>query len=114
VTSQGRRYAKFQRALKTGNAHLALAAAAELRHIDLADALSLVLLIRDGDPLQYERAAVRWLSRYTAEDRQLRLAEARELVDMLDGVGRHDEVAGLRLERFLRSRGYVSEADRVA
>jgi len=47
---RGHRYAQFQRALKTGNAHLALAVAAELRHIDLADALSLVLLIRDDDP----------------------------------------------------------------
>jgi hypothetical protein len=114
VTSQGHRYAQFQRALRTGNAHLALAAAAELRHVALADALSLVLLIRDDDPLRYERAAVRWLSRYTAEDRQLRLADARELVDMLDAVGRHDQVAKLRLERFFRARGYGDEADRVA
>jgi hypothetical protein len=114
VTSQGHRYAQFQRALKTGNAHLALAAAAALRHVDLADALSLILLIRDDDPLLYERAAVRWLSRYAAEDRQLRLAGARELVDMLDAVGRHDQVAKLRLERFLRARGYGDEADRVA
>jgi hypothetical protein len=114
VTSQGHRYAQFQRALKTGNAHLALAAAAELRHVDLADALSLVLLVRDDDPLRYERAAVRWLSRYTAEDRQLRLAEVRELVDMLAGVGRHDQVAVMRLERWLRARGYEDAADRVA
>jgi hypothetical protein len=114
LTSQGHRYAQFQRALKTGNAHLALAAAAELRHVDLADALSLVLLIRDDDPLRYDRAAVRWLSRYTAEDRELHLAEARELVDMLAGVGRHDQVAMMRLERFLRLRGYEAEADRVA
>ncbi|HEY8857936.1 MAG TPA: hypothetical protein VIM27_00690, partial [Gaiellales bacterium] len=104
MTSQGHRYAQFQRALKTGNAHLALAAAAEVRHVDLAYALSLVLLIRDDDPLRYERAAVRWLSRYTAEDRELRLAEARELVDLLDAVGRHDHVAQLWLERFLRAR----------
>ena len=47
VTSQGHRYAQFQRALKTGNAHLAHAAAAGLRQVGLADALSLVLLIRD-------------------------------------------------------------------
>jgi hypothetical protein len=114
VTSQGHRYAQFQRALKTGNAHLALAAAADLRHIDLADALSLVLLIRDDDALRYERAAVRWLSRYTAEDRQLRLAEARELVDLLAAVGRHDQVAALRLERFLRARGFDEAAERVA
>jgi hypothetical protein len=114
MTSQGHRYAQFRRALKTGNAHLALAAAAELRYVDLADALSLVLLIRDSDPLRYERAAVRWLSRCTAEDRQLRLSEARDLVDMLGAVGRHDQVAKLRLERWLRARGFEAEADRVA
>jgi hypothetical protein len=57
---------------------------------------------------------VRWLSRYTAEDRGLRLAEARELVDMLAAVGRHDQVAKLGLERFLRARGYEDEANRVA
>jgi hypothetical protein len=39
---------------KTGNAHLALAAAAELRNVDLADALSLVLLVREDDPLRYD------------------------------------------------------------
>jgi hypothetical protein len=69
VTSQGHRYAQLQRALKTGNAHLALAAAGELHHVDLADALSLVLLIRDDDPQRYDRAAVRWLARYAAHDR---------------------------------------------
>jgi hypothetical protein len=45
VTSQGHRYAQFERA--SGNAHLALAAATEFRRVDLTDALSLVLLIRD-------------------------------------------------------------------
>ena len=57
---------------------------------------------------------MRWLSRYAAEDRELWLVEARELVDMLVGVGRHDQVAAMRLERWLRARGYESEADRVA
>jgi hypothetical protein len=38
VGSQGHQYTQFQRALKTGNGHLALAAAAELRPVDLADA----------------------------------------------------------------------------
>jgi hypothetical protein len=42
------------------------------------------------------------------------LAEARDLVDLLDAVGRHDQVARLRLERFLRARGFEAEADRVA
>jgi hypothetical protein len=56
------RHAQFQRALKTGNAHLTLAAAAELRQVDLADALSLVLLVREDAPLKYDRAAVRWVA----------------------------------------------------
>jgi len=33
---------------------------------------------------------------------------------MLEGVGRHDQVAKLGFERFLRSRGYDQAADRVA
>jgi hypothetical protein len=110
VTSQGHAAASSSARSKTGNAHLALAAAAELRQVDLADALSLVLLIREDDPLRHERAAVRWLARYAAHDRAMRLAEAREL----DGVGRHDQVAVVRLERWLRARGYDDEADRVA
>jgi hypothetical protein len=44
----------------------------------------------------------------------MRLAEARELVDLLDGVGRHDQVATLRLERWLRARRFGEAADRVA
>jgi hypothetical protein len=44
----------------------------------------------------------------------MRLAEARELVDLLDGAGRHDRVAVLLLERWLRARGYQDEADQVA
>jgi len=33
---------------------------------------------------------------------------------MLDGVGQHDQVAAVRLERVLRARGYGDEAGRVA
>jgi hypothetical protein len=114
MTSQGHAYARFHRALKTGNAHLALAAAAELRQVGLADALSLVLLIREDNPVLYDKAAVRWFARYAAEDRYLLLRDARELLDLLDGVGRYDQVAVVRLERWLRARGYDDEADRVA
>jgi hypothetical protein len=32
---------------------------------------------------------------------------------MLAGVGRHDQVAAMRLERFLRARGYPDAADLV-
>jgi hypothetical protein len=36
------------------------------------------------------------------------------LIDLLDGVGRHDQRAVVRLERWLRARGYDDEANRVA
>jgi len=114
ITSQGHAYARFQRALKTKNAHIALAAAAELRHVGLADALSLLLLIREHKPVLCDKAAVRWFAKYAAEDRYLLLRAARELIDLLDSVGRHDQVAAVLLERWLRSRGQDEEADRIA
>jgi len=40
VTSQGHAYSRFQRALKTGSAFLAMEAARELAFLGLADALS--------------------------------------------------------------------------
>jgi hypothetical protein len=114
VTSQGHAYAQFQRALKSGNAFLAMNAGRELRHVDLADALSLLLLLRDDDPVRFDHAAVRWLARYYAEDRRLRIRDAREVIDLLEGIGEHDQVAQLRLGRFLRARGHEAEANRVA
>jgi hypothetical protein len=78
--------------------------AGSTRHIDLADAPSLVLLIRDDDPLRYERAAVRWLSRYAAEDHELGSLTRASWSTCSQLYGRHDRVAKLRLERFLRAR----------
>ena len=55
MTSQGHPYARFRRALATGNARIAEAAARDLEHVSLADSLTLCLLYRD-DPERYERA----------------------------------------------------------
>ena len=65
MTSQGHPYARFRRALATGNARIAEAAARDLEHVALADALTLCLLYRD-DPERYERAAARWIARLIA------------------------------------------------
>ena len=78
-----------------------------------ADALSLLLLIREDTPVLYDKAAVRWFAKYAADDRYLLLRGGRELVDLLDGIGRHDRVAVVRLERWLRPRGHDEAADRV-
>jgi hypothetical protein len=50
VTSEGSPYARFRRALETGNEMLVLGAARELPQIALDDALRICLVLRDGDP----------------------------------------------------------------
>src|SRR6185312_2339463 len=61
MTSQGHAYARF----------------------GLADALSLLFVIREDKPVLYDKAAVRWFAKYAAEDRYLLLRDARELIDLL-------------------------------
>jgi len=67
MTSSGSPYARFQRALVTGNLNVIRAAAAELPRIGVAEAASILLVILRADPDQYERAAVRWLGRLCLE-----------------------------------------------
>ena len=83
MTSQGSAYARFQRALKTGRASLAWNAATELEHIDLQDALALVLLVVD-EPL-FARAAARWLGRLCLET-PVSLRQAQLLAVSLAGL----------------------------
>ena len=71
VTSQGSAYARFRRALETGNELLVIATARELARVPLEDALRICLLIRGGDLDRYERAAVRWLGRFALEARSV-------------------------------------------
>ena len=52
--------------------------------------------------------------KHAAGNRYFVLRDARELVDLLDGVERDDRVAVVRLERWLRARGNDDAADRVA
>jgi hypothetical protein len=58
VTAQVSPLTRFRRALDSGSPTLALAAAHELPHLNLADSLALVLVLR-GDRL-YPKAAARW------------------------------------------------------
>jgi len=83
VTSQGSAYGRFRRALDTGDAHLALAAAADLEHIGLADALELLLLMLEAEPARFERAALRWHGRYCREVSDVDLTEAQAVLACL-------------------------------
>jgi hypothetical protein len=84
VTSQGSPYARFQRALKTGQFSVAWSAALELEHVVLEDALVLVLLVVD-DP-RFERAGARWLGRLCLEVSSVTVHQAQLVACALTGL----------------------------
>lgn len=86
VTSQGSAYGRLRRALDTGNATIALAAAADLEHVELVDALELLLLLLESEPIRFERAALRWHGRYCREVSDVDLAEAQAVLACLAGL----------------------------
>src|SRR5438270_5268022 len=98
-TSDGSAYARFRRALNTGNRTLVIAAARELPQVGLHDALRICLVLRDGDPEQYERAAVRWLGRFALEARGVTIDALRLAADALDALPDQPEEAIERLQR---------------
>ena len=77
VSSTGSPYARFRRAIATGNLNLVHAAALELPRVDLDDALRICLLMSQVDDDRYERAAVRWLARASLETPSMRLEDVR-------------------------------------
>jgi hypothetical protein len=101
----GSPYARFRRSLATGNAHLVLAAARELPQIALDDALRICLVLRDGDPDRYERAAVRWLGRFALEAIGVTIDELRLAADALDALPDQPSEAMERLQAMCVARG---------
>lgn len=67
VSSQGSPYARFKRAIDTGNLRLIRLTAAELPGVQLHDALAILPVIAAKEPAKYERAACRWLARFALE-----------------------------------------------
>ena len=100
MTSQGGPYARFKRALAGGNLLLIRSAAAELPHAPpLNDALRICLLLRDAEPVVYERAVVRWLGRFCLERPKATLADVLEAAKALDRMPGQPEGS----ERLLRN-----------
>lgn len=105
MTSDGNPYARFRRALETGNEALVTAAARELPQVALDDALRICLVLRGGDPGRYERAAVRWLGRFALEARNVSMDDLRLAADALDVLPRRATEAMERLQRLCLERG---------
>jgi len=94
VTTQGSAHTRFKRALATGDAVVATAAALELPHVPLDDALGLVLLYHRAGDQRFERAALRFHARLCAETPALTLAGAAGALQALAMLARGDESQG--------------------
>src|SRR3954469_629157 len=99
VTSQGSPYARFRRALATGDLLLIRAAAAELGTVSLADALQVCVAIRDAKPEQFERAALRGTARDGGDRPPVTLGEGRAAADAFERMAGQPEDALVRLQR---------------
>jgi hypothetical protein len=108
MTSDGSPYARFRRALEIGNELLVLAAARELPRIALDDALRICLVLRDGDPDRYERAAVRWLGRFALEVKNVTIDDLRLAADALDRLPERASDAMEQLQRLCVTRNIGS------
>jgi hypothetical protein len=105
MTSDGNPYARFRRALTTGNDAIVLAAARELPQIALDDALRICLVLRGGDAERYERAAVRWLGRFALEAHGATINDLRLAANALDVLPEAASDAMERLQRLCMERG---------
>ena len=105
MASDGNPYARFRRALETGNAALVTAAALELPQIALDDALRICLVLRGGDAARYERAAVRWLGRFALEARSVTIGDLRIAAEALDALPGRPAEAMERLQRLCLTHG---------
>jgi hypothetical protein len=100
VSIKGSSYARFRRALDTGNLTLVRAAAAELPTINLGDALRICLLLR-ADPSRYERAVIRWLGRLCLERPDTTLTELKLAVAAFERLPSEPDEAVAELRRFI-------------
>ena len=99
MSIKGGSYARFRRALETGNLAIIRGAAAELPAVNLVDALAILPVIAREQPDKYDRAACRWLARLALE-RHVGLEEIGVALEALDRLPRQP-AAGQILKRLL-------------
>jgi hypothetical protein len=83
---EGSPHGRFRRAVDRGNLLDAEACTRELGHLELADALDLLLLIAKKEPARFPRAAARWHARFVLEYRGMRLADSLLLLGVVAGL----------------------------
>jgi hypothetical protein len=104
MTASGSSYSRLRRSLDNGNLLAARAAAIELQHVGLAEALELTLLILAKEPARFRAAALRWHARYCG-DNKVSIEEATAVLGLLAMLdGRRAETAAEALAGLLNSR----------
>jgi len=78
--------------LATGNLTLIRAAAADVPRVELGDALTVCMAIRQHDQARFDRAALKWIARYCIERPTATLADVR--ASAFEAMG-HDPEGGL-------------------
>jgi hypothetical protein len=99
MSQHGTAYGRLLRALDSGNEVLVLSAARQVPRVALTDAIRICLVLRDGDPERYERAAVRWLGRFALEARDVTVTAIRRAAEALDDLPDEPAEAMERLQR---------------
>jgi hypothetical protein len=104
----------LQRAIRTGDAALALRAAGELQRVDIEDAFAICLLLR-ADQARYVRVCLRWLDRYAAEVDGATLNDLQQLASGFHLIIAKYHPWELRpMEQLLRRRQLHRAADRLS
>ena len=99
MTSQGHAHSRFRRALLTKNVTLIDAAARELGHVALDDALRILVVLAERQDPRFERAAARFAARAMTE-RRLDLAEARYVLALAEALPRSPDSVALLLRSY--------------
>jgi hypothetical protein len=86
VSGRGSPHGRFRGAVDRGNLLDAEACARELGHLELADALDLLLLIAAKEPARFPRAAARWHARFVVEVQGLHVADSQLLLGAVAGL----------------------------
>ena len=76
---------------------LAEVAAREIGPLTLAEALDLVVLYAEVEPAKFERAAIRWLSRYLDEGKDVSLLKAHQALAALSELRSGEGAAAAKL-----------------
>ena len=103
MSTKGGSYARFRRALDTGNLAIVRAAADELPTINLDDALRICVLLRGADPARYERAVIRWLGRLCLERPNTTITDLRLALAAFERLPDEPDDAEAELRRLVRS-----------